>query len=958
MKKRPFLFQLVLILIVLFVSVNFAMGQTTCGDVNEDEATNIIDALIISQCYVSLIICPSFDIGDVNCDGQINIVDALIASQFYVGLISQLNCCGTPTPVDTPTPTPIGTPISTPIPTTTPSETDADTQFLYGRGFYDNPFTEVISTGLQDAQIIYTLDGSDPRTSSTYFTGQSPLEVIIDPSDDSNRPLTPAITLRAYARTRNGGTTTNVDTQTYIFVENVKIQSAQSPGGGWPEPVPRQYPRHPASVQILDFGMDSQIVNDPQYQDLMTDALKSIPSFSIVTDLRHLFDPYTGIFVNADGIGVAWERPVSIEIIYPDGSDSVQAEAGMRIRGGYFVGGFNPKHSFRFFFKEEYGDAKLNYKLFEDEGVEEFDKMDLRTATNYSWAIEGNARNAMLRDVVCRDMQGVTNQPYTKSRYYHLYLDGLYWGLYQTQERAEARYARSYFGGHKEDYDVIKSGAAETGYLLEAADGTLDLTYQLHSKMIAGFESDAAYFDILGRNPDGTINPNGQKLVDPENLIDYMLNIFYSGDKDGPISTFIDRGQGINNFYGIINRNNPDGFKWFHHDAEHTLDLGANDRIGPFSGFYLDRPERFNPQTLNQYLMENTEYKMLLADRTYRHFELDDSAFRPASVSAQINFRAQQIDPGGVIAQSARWGDAVEPNRRTYDDWLSTINNILNSYIPTRTSQIINLLQQKDWYPDIDPPTVRSGAQLVSVRITDLAIDTQITLESTQGRTIYYTIDGSDPRAIGGSISASAYDGGTSTIVSLPAEGIKARIQNGSEWSPLRELYNRTPYLRDDLQISEIHYHPIEDSVVDEQDYEFVELHNNTAGPINLTGFSFTKGILYKFPAGTVLHAGEYLVLCAVPREFKKRYGFDAFDDYDGKLENSGDKLTVRDAFGTTIFSVAFDDSAPWPESPDDLGYSLVPMQLNSVADPDDSIYWTASAQVHGSPGVKDANTN
>ena len=47
-------------------------------------------------------------------------------------------------------------------------------------------------------------------------------------------------------------------------------------------------------------------------------------------------------------------------------------------------------------------------------------------------------------------------QPYTRSRAYHLYLNGMYWGLYQTQERPEASYAESYFGGDKDNYDVVK----------------------------------------------------------------------------------------------------------------------------------------------------------------------------------------------------------------------------------------------------------------------------------------------------------------------------------------------------------------------------------------------------------------------------------------------------------------------------------------------------------------------
>jgi len=102
MLRKNFILQLLLALFVLSLSATTALGQLICGDVNNDGTADIVDALLISRCYVGLIECPSADIGDVNCDEQINIVDALLTARFYVVLISQLNCCDTP---GTPEPT-------------------------------------------------------------------------------------------------------------------------------------------------------------------------------------------------------------------------------------------------------------------------------------------------------------------------------------------------------------------------------------------------------------------------------------------------------------------------------------------------------------------------------------------------------------------------------------------------------------------------------------------------------------------------------------------------------------------------------------------------------------------------------------------------------------------------------------------------------------------------------------
>jgi hypothetical protein len=133
-----------------------------------------------------------------------------------------------------------------------------------------------------------------------------------------------------------------------------------------------------------------------------------------------------------------------------DGTAGFQANAGVRIRGGFSRKPDNPKHAFRFIFRSDYGTPKLLYPLFGGEGAGSFDKIDLRTSQNYSWSVDGGAdfsENIMNRDVFSRDLQRELGRPYTRSRYYHLYINGVYWGLFQSQERSEAKYAATYFGG-------------------------------------------------------------------------------------------------------------------------------------------------------------------------------------------------------------------------------------------------------------------------------------------------------------------------------------------------------------------------------------------------------------------------------------------------------------------------------------------------------------------------------
>ena len=106
MKSKTQFKQLLLLLLVFTFSAAITFGQN-CGDINADGSTDIIDALLVAQCYVGLTTCPSADIGDVNCDGSIDIIDGLLIAQLYVGLVDALNCCGT-TPTDPPPTDPPG----------------------------------------------------------------------------------------------------------------------------------------------------------------------------------------------------------------------------------------------------------------------------------------------------------------------------------------------------------------------------------------------------------------------------------------------------------------------------------------------------------------------------------------------------------------------------------------------------------------------------------------------------------------------------------------------------------------------------------------------------------------------------------------------------------------------------------------------------------------------------------
>ncbi|MCI0747635.1 MAG: lamin tail domain-containing protein [Verrucomicrobia subdivision 3 bacterium] len=218
---------------------------------------------------------------------------------------------------------------------------------------------------------------------------------------------------------------------------------------------------------------------------------------------------------------------------------------------------------------------------------------------------------------------------------------------------------------------------------------------------------------------------------------------------------------------------------------------------------------------------------------------------------------------------------------------------------------------------------------------------------------VYYTLDGSDPRAPGGIVSGTArvY---TAPIVIDKTTHVIARAFDGTVWSPLPATgtFNIARYASA-LRITELMYHPATQAVAgDEDNYEFVELKNTGGISLDLSGFYF-EGINYSFPPGTIVAPNAFYVLARSRVAISNRYpGITVHGIYSGKLDDGGEKIRLRNSDGNTVISVEYDDDPPWPLAPDGLGYSLVLEE--AFGDPDAPETWRASSEVHGSPGADD----
>lgn len=609
----------------------------------------------------------------------------------------------------------------------------ADTNFDPPRGIYGGSQTITITSETPGATIRYTLDGSEP-TLSNGTTYDGPIV------------LNKTTTVRA-AAFKSGLTPTNIDTHSYLMPSDIVTQNANGAR-------PPGWPSFAINGQIYDYGMDPQITSTVSAQE-MEDALKAIPSVMLTLPIEALTSSTAGIYSNPNERGRAWEREASMEILSATpGTVQLSARCGLRIRGGFSRSESNPKHAFRVFFREEYGDRQLEFPIFGPEGAEDFEKIDFRTAQNYSWAFFGDAgQNTFLREVLARDLQRESGQPYTRSRYYHLYLNGIYWGLYMSQERAEAEHASRYFRGSSGDFDTIKSGGRSQDYNTEATDGTLTGDWRTLWNLARSYNAtgnESTYLRMQGLNPDGSRNTAFPVLLDVDNLIDYMLIIGYTGSYDSALSDFV---GASNNWFGIRNRERDDrGFAFFLHDAEHSMGAGpkwndANDRINTDNA--ANRRGDFaksNPQFLHFDIAERSaDYRLRFADRA--HAALFNGGYLDTpSVLATVAEREQVVDEV-IIAESARWGDAKRSNPATRQNWLNAVSS-MKSTINGRKQAFLGHLRTGGLYPQTDAPAFSPGGGFEQAgAMVGIAADSG---------TIYYTLDRSDPRAASGAPSGSA----------------------------------------------------------------------------------------------------------------------------------------------------------------------------------------------------------
>ena len=543
---------------------------------------------------------------------------------------------------------------------------EAQPQFSKPHGLYSD---RSITVAIEGTDVHYTLDGSTPTAASQRYT--EPLH------------LEQSTVVRAVEVI--GDSLSPVATATYIFTSSVLAQPDN------PKGYPDTWGEYTQiwGTAIADYGMDPEMTGNRQLAQKIVNGLSDLPILSIVTDRDNLFshepDEETGgiyIFTGppvGDATGHGWTRPASIELIGGPQKHDLSTTCGLRLHGGHGrLAEKNPKHSFRLVFKEKYGPKTLQYPVFGDDEPSKFDQLVVRCHFGNAWQhwSESNRTKAQYsRDVWARRMQRRISGLGINALYVHLFLNGMYWGLYNMAERVDEQFGKDHLGGKKSDIDVVKI-EEDGGNHIEAAEGTLDAWEQMVSA-VAGFPSDAPLQQL-------------DSLLDIDAFIDYMLINQYGGNTDWD----------HHNWYAIRRRGeDSQGFRFLCWDTEIIFESARENVLSKNNG------DAF-PTGIFHNLLKNDDFARRYLRRA-KEVLADDGPLGQQSVVEVWDSLYNTIS-GAIYAEAARWGDY----RRDVHQWQSrgqlyTVDNhymaerqrLLTEYFPVRTDNVLGYIMN---YVDID----------------------------------------------------------------------------------------------------------------------------------------------------------------------------------------------------------------------------------------------------------------
>lgn len=335
------------------------------------------------------------------------------------------------------------------------------------------------------------------------------------------------------------------------------------------------------------------------------------------------------------------------------------------------------------------------------------------------------------------------------------------------------------------------------------------------------------------------------------------------------------------------------------------------------------------------------DFNQRIADRWS---ELRTNVLNSTNVLKRIDELAALLNEAAArdFSKWPRLGTYVWPNSSQYASagTYSAVISVMKNFVRARYTWIDSQF--------IVPPRAN---------IPEGKVPPEIAVTLTGVGTIYYTLDGTDPRLPGGALSrnASAY---TAPFTIPKTSRLVARSLSGTKWSgPTAATYIiDTP----SLVISEIMYHPAPPTgaaslLYTDEDFEYLEFKNAGSTNIRLAGFTITDGVSFTFPIYN-LDIGARALVVKNKAAFESRYGTNrpVLGEFVGQLDNAGERIVVLGALKEPILDFTYNDA--WQQATDGPGFALVLNDESVTADKlNDPASWRGGSTALGTPGAAES---
>jgi len=449
--------------------------------------------------------------------------------------------------------------------------------------------------------------------------------------------------------------------------------------------------------------------------------------------------------------GRAFEKPSSLEF-FPLSGVPLRTDFGLRIAGsGYSRPRYKlttaptermpdsaiHKPSFNLYFRSELGDSPQDYPFFPDNPVTKFEDVRVRAGKN-------DIRNPFIKDELMRRIYIGTGQKGCRGIFNTLYINGVYKGYFNLCEHLRESFMQEHFNSDA-DWDVRQVGEFTNG---DAIHWNSMITFLRTSNL-----ADAAVYAQV------------HDYLDVDNFIDYLLVNTFAGMWDWP----------NNNWVASRERTDEGRWRFFMWDAEGGFNYNRDPLL--YNSFQSDLDIGSEALTTgNKYipaiytlLKASPEFRLRFADRAQKHL-FHEGTLTKSSIEEKYLELRDAINP----VMQATIGQTV--NESFYNDWVAA-DTRRNAYFP-------QLISYGLWVTIAAPEFSLHGGLIES--------GTAISISNPNGAgTIYYTTNGSDPRASGGAVQGTAYAAGVAINASCT---LKARVRSTTgAWSPLQEAFFQVP---------------------------------------------------------------------------------------------------------------------------------------------------------------------